>query len=131
VVFYDGRSPWTAALNFTGRIVMPEALRRYIPSFEYCLVELNRYKIDDLLRFKDELAALMLIDKVDFRDKGELLRRFPQYVEAMALKIPEGLVTLMDASPGARGSVLTETGRHDGSPDKGRCTEQRYQGVEA
>jgi hypothetical protein len=95
VVFYDGRSPWTAALNFTGRTVMHEAFRRYIPSFEYCLVDLNRYRIEDLLRFKDELAALMLIDKVDFRDKGELLQRFPQYLEEMALKIPESLTTLM------------------------------------
>ncbi|MFP3089973.1 Rpn family recombination-promoting nuclease/putative transposase [Treponema sp. TIM-1] len=96
VVFYDGRSPWTAVMNFTGRTMMHEAFTRYVPSFEYCLVELNRYKIEHILQFKDELAALMLIDKVDFKDKGELLKQLPNYLEKMTLKIPENLTTLME-----------------------------------
>jgi hypothetical protein len=83
-------------MNFTDRTMMHEAFARYVPDFEYCLVELNRYKVEHILRFKDELAALMLIDKVDFKDKGELLRRIPEYLEEMALKIPENLTKLME-----------------------------------
>ncbi|MDR2363802.1 MAG: Rpn family recombination-promoting nuclease/putative transposase [Spirochaetaceae bacterium] len=95
VVFYDGRSPWTAAMNFTGRTMMSGAFAPYVPSFEYCLVELNQYKIEHILRFRDELAVLMLIDKVDFKNKEDFLKEFPGYIKEMALKIPENLATLM------------------------------------
>ncbi|MDR3160791.1 MAG: Rpn family recombination-promoting nuclease/putative transposase [Spirochaetaceae bacterium] len=96
IVFYDGRSPWTAVMNFKNRTVMREAFSRYIPDFEYCLVELNRYKIEHIVRFKDELAVLMLIDKMDFRDKEEFLKAFPAYMKEMGLKIPENLARLME-----------------------------------
>jgi predicted transposase/invertase (TIGR01784 family) len=95
VVFYDGRYPWTAVMNFSERTMMSEVFGRYIPRFEYCLVELSRYPVEHILRFRDELAVLMLIDKMDFKNKEGFLKEFPGYIKEMALKIPENLATLM------------------------------------
>jgi hypothetical protein len=82
-------------MNFRDRTMMSEAFERYIPAFEYCLVELNRYPAEHILRFKDELAVLMLVDKMDFKNKEGFLKDFPGYMKEMALNIPESLATLM------------------------------------
>ncbi|MDR1933665.1 MAG: Rpn family recombination-promoting nuclease/putative transposase, partial [Spirochaetales bacterium] len=47
VIFYDGPETWTAPLNFADRTEMCGIFAKYVPGFEYLLVELNRYSQED------------------------------------------------------------------------------------
>jgi hypothetical protein len=95
VIFYDGRAPWTAAVNFAGRTALEDIFYRYIPKFDYELVDLNRYAYEDLTRFGDILSILMIIDKVGKRDRTKLLDKLPGYVEGLSLNIPPNLTKLL------------------------------------
>ncbi|AEF85226.1 conserved hypothetical protein [Treponema primitia ZAS-2] len=68
VIFYDGKAPWTAEKNFLNRTALNGLFRKYIPKFEYELVDLNRYTREDILRFNDMLSFIMLIDKIETHD---------------------------------------------------------------
>jgi hypothetical protein len=48
IVFYDGTASWTAERDFADRTRMKEIFAKYIPSFEYELVDLNRYTLEDI-----------------------------------------------------------------------------------
>jgi hypothetical protein len=61
IVFYDGTSKWTSELNFLDKTEMNKIFSKYIPKFEYELVDLNIYSKDDLIRFNNALS-LILVD---------------------------------------------------------------------
>jgi hypothetical protein len=94
IVFYDGHGAWTAKLNFADKTRMKEVFARYIPSFEYELVALNKYSIKDIMGFRDTLSVIMSVDKLPRRGGTEgfekLLR---EYIST--LLIPENLRKLM------------------------------------
>ena len=97
IVFYDGKYAWTAERNFFDRTFLNKAFEKYIPKFEYELVNLNDYSEEDIMRFGDTLSFILLIDKV--RDsKGErLLTHLPSDYEQKLeqLQIPEDLRKLL------------------------------------
>jgi hypothetical protein len=96
IVFYDGEAPWTAERNFTGRTALNGVFAKYIPSFEYELVDLNTYGEEDLFRFQDVLSLVLLIDKVRTREGLSLLGSLPEgYVETLGLNIPPGMNKLI------------------------------------
>ena len=43
IIFYDGKNTWTAEKNFLYRTHLSQAFEKYIPKFEYELVNLNDY----------------------------------------------------------------------------------------
>jgi hypothetical protein len=43
VVFYDGPEAWAAERNFLYRTSLNDVFEKYIPRFEYELVDLHRY----------------------------------------------------------------------------------------
>jgi predicted transposase/invertase (TIGR01784 family) len=96
VVFYDGPGEWTAELNFLDRTQLNDVFYKYIPKFEYELVSLNKYEPDDLVKFKDTLSLIMLIDKIQTGDGLSLLSKLPQdYIETLSQDIPEELTKLV------------------------------------
>ncbi|MDR2630270.1 MAG: hypothetical protein LBC60_05040, partial [Spirochaetaceae bacterium] len=67
-----------------------------IPSFEYELVELNRYRVEDLVRYGDALSFILLVDRIQNREELKVLKDLPQeYLEKITLKIPEGMSKLI------------------------------------
>jgi hypothetical protein len=102
VIFYDGKSPWRAARNFKDRTAGGELFSRYIPQFEYELVELNRYSVEALTRFQDALSFIMIIDRIRDREGIKVLGELPaEYVESLGLRIPPGLRKLIKDVLGA------------------------------
>jgi len=96
IIFYDGRNTWTAERNFFDRTYMNTAFSKYIPKFEYELVNLNDYSEEEIKGFGDALSLVMLLDKI--RDsKGEsLISHLPSdYMEKINLHIPKSMVKLM------------------------------------
>ena len=96
IIFYDGKHPWTAEKNFFDRTFLNTAFEKYIPKFEYELVNLNDYNEEDIMKFGDALSFILLIDKVrDGQGKGVLTQLPQDYEEKLRLHIPENLSKLL------------------------------------
>jgi len=96
IIFYDGKYTWTAERNFFNRTFLNTAFEKYIPKFEYELVNLNDYNEEDIMKFGDALSFILLIDKVrDNRGKGVLTQLPTDYEEKLRLHIPENLSKLL------------------------------------
>ena len=96
IIFYDGIDEWTSELNFYNRVALNDVFRKYIPKFEYELVDLSDYSVDDIVTFGDTLSLIMLIDKLDFRDSDSILSKLPmEYFNELALNIPPHLNKLL------------------------------------
>jgi hypothetical protein len=96
IIFYDGNGKWTAETNFINRTSMNDIFYKYIPKFEYELVNLNEYSQADLVKFGDALSLIMLIDKIKTADGIHALGNLPtDYVERLALNIPPQLNKLI------------------------------------
>ncbi|MDR0221891.1 MAG: Rpn family recombination-promoting nuclease/putative transposase, partial [Lachnospiraceae bacterium] len=72
MVFYDGTDKWSAATDFFYKTHLNEAFAKYIPRFEYELIALNKYSVEDLTRFGDTLSLIMIIDKIKTPDEISL-----------------------------------------------------------
>jgi len=96
IIFYDGKYTWTAEKNFLNRTSLNEAFKKYIPKFEYELVNLSDYNEEEIMRFEDALSFVLLIDKVrDSKGKAILTQLPSDYEEKLRLRIPENLSKLL------------------------------------
>lgn len=64
IIFYDGVKNWTAATRLKDKILLSDVLTQYIPDFQCVLVQLKNYSNAELIKRKDELSLIMLIDKL-------------------------------------------------------------------
>jgi predicted transposase/invertase (TIGR01784 family) len=61
LVLYNGEHPWTAPVQFAD-LIHPPISGAYIPKFEYFKLAENEFKRDELLRLKNLISALFLIE---------------------------------------------------------------------
>ena len=116
IVFYDGPETWTAERNFRQRTALNEVFGKYIPTFEYELVDLHRYSVGEITRFNDALSLVMLMDRLELSGGDSLLKQLPEhYFERMKLHIPENLgkllsdvITVLLKRKGAAAEVIAE-----------------------
>jgi predicted transposase/invertase (TIGR01784 family) len=96
VIFYDGKDAWTAERNFRNRTALSEVFGKYIPTFEYELVDLKTFSAQEILRFNDIFSLVLLIDRIGTMEGGNFLEQLPEdYLERLRLKIPENLTKLL------------------------------------
>ena len=96
IVFYDGKAKWTSSLNFADRTELSDVFYKYIPKFEYELVDLNKYSRDDLVSFGNLLSLVLIVDKVREVEDLELLNTLPEdYLDKLKLNVPDHLLKLM------------------------------------
>ena len=97
IVFYDGGGNWTAATNFLDRTAMSDIFEKYIPKFEYEVINLSKYSVDDLVRLGDALSLIMIIDKIKSPKKiKQIIGRLPQdYMERLTQNLPDHLKELI------------------------------------
>ena len=97
LVFYDGTGKWTAETNFLNKTELNDVFHKYIPKFEYELVNLNDYSEEDLIRFGNMLSLIMMIDKFQKTDSemGVFSKLPPDYMEKLQLEIPMHLRKLL------------------------------------
>ncbi len=94
MVYYEDNAEWTAAQYFQDRIFLSEVFSEYIPRFRYKLVQLREYTKETLLQKDDELALVMLINKLrraeDFQELDipeEYMKKLAQVALAEVLDI--------------------------------------------
>jgi hypothetical protein len=86
--------PRITELNFRDRTLLPNVFKKYILTFEYELVELNKYRREDLIEFADVLSFIMHIDTLKPKEGIEALQGLPkEYLEELRLKISERRMT--------------------------------------
>ena len=96
IIFYDGKGSWTAERNFLNRTNLSDVFEKYIPKFEYEVINLNDYTEEGIMKFGDALSFILLIDKVRDKKGKSLLNRLPRdYEEKLKLQIPEYMSKLL------------------------------------
>jgi predicted transposase/invertase (TIGR01784 family) len=68
IVVYHGRTRWTVAVDFVALFDVPEAMRAYIPNYQYWLADLSRYS-DEEIKGEVILRAGLLLLKYIMRDE--------------------------------------------------------------
>ena len=92
IVYYNGVEKWTVDKTFSSRIALGDVFSKYIPQFEYHLVNTGDYNREELLNREDGLSLIMLINKLrdaaDFNSLG-----LPKdYLDNIAFKSPEDVL---------------------------------------
>jgi hypothetical protein len=96
IVYYTGESAWTAPLNFYDKVYFNIIFERYIPKFEYMLIDSNNYSPADLIRNKDILSLFLIIDKIKRAEQISLVSEIPQeYLDELERNTPEHLRKLV------------------------------------
>ena len=99
IIFFTGseNESWTAETNFINRTKMSDIFKKYIPSFEYELVNLDDYSFTDLAEFGDILSLFMIINKLKTAESFEALRTLPKdYIEQLSkMNVPPHLKELL------------------------------------
>ncbi|MDR0884859.1 MAG: Rpn family recombination-promoting nuclease/putative transposase [Clostridiales Family XIII bacterium] len=96
IVYYDGKSRWTAEKNFLNRTDLSDIFEKYIPKFEYELIDLNTYSYDDIMKFGDTISFMLLLDKVSGNDDFLALKQIiAKYYNEIDLNIPDHLRTMI------------------------------------
>lgn len=94
-VFYDGiQANWTASTNFIDKIECPKELqsyfKKYIPNFEYKVINLNQYSYKELVKLDNILSLIFMVDKIKKPDQIKNLKQIPQdYLHAVEKKLTE------------------------------------------
>jgi len=96
IVFYDGADKWTAETNFLNKTELSDVFEKYIPMFEYELVDLSKYGERDIASFGNTLSLIMIIDKIRTPDGISILSKLPDdYIEELKQNIPPHLNKLL------------------------------------
>lgn len=97
IIFYDGKDNWSAATHLKDRIFLSDVLTEYIPDFNCILVQLKNYSNTELMKRKDELSIIMMVEKLqkasDFSVLGTDVS--PQYLQDVTSESPAYLLDIM------------------------------------
>ena len=95
IVFYDGTDEWTSERNFFDKTDKNRIFEKYIPKFEYELVDLNDYSQRDLVAFNNALSLLLIVDKVKRPEDIKSFKELPEgFIESMAKTVPEPFLVI-------------------------------------
>lgn len=96
MVYYTGESSWTSPINFFDKVYFNGIFERYIPKFEYLLIDSKNYTQQDLLKNKDILSLFLIIDKIKRAEQISTLKNIPQsFFDELEANTPEHLKKLV------------------------------------
>jgi len=97
IIFYDGIRNWTAATQLSERIILSDTLLKYIPDFDCILVQLKDYSNAELMKRKNELSIVMLIEKMQSAEDFKILEEEVDsaYMQEAVEHSPEYLLDIM------------------------------------
>lgn len=96
IVFFDGKHRWTAEKNFFHKVYLNGVFEKYIPKFEYLLVNLSEYSQEDLVNKDGALSLILMFDKLTEQEGIASLKNLPaDYLKNLQEKTPENLLEIM------------------------------------
>ena len=95
IVIYNGSEAWKEDTRFIRYFQVPdEDLKKYIPDFEYILVDVNRLDDELLGRLKSEVSYFFLLDKTDLHEVEKASERIQNIFREIKDRYP-GLSKLL------------------------------------
>ena len=89
IIYYEGKSGWTADRCLSGRIADSAEYGNWIPDFRYEVVRIHDYSNDDLLKRGNEMSLVMLINKIqDASDLEKFIHISPQELNSIVRNSP-------------------------------------------
>lgn len=88
IVYYEGKSKWTADLNLKDRIEFSEEMERYIPDFTYQVVSVRQYTNEEASNIIGEIGGHGMgylfenMDEMDIQAERRNTAREKQRAEA-------------------------------------------------
>lgn len=97
IIFYDGIKNWTASINLKDRVFLSDVLTQYIPDFQCILVQLKDFSNNQIMKRKDELSLIMMIDKLQsIEGFNQLTKELGNdYFKEIILHSPEYLLNIV------------------------------------
>jgi hypothetical protein len=84
IVLYTGTDEWTAATNFLHRTAANDIFGEYIPSFKYIVVNMSKYTIEDITKYKDMLSlAMIILMAKSYKDIEDFSKLSTDYLDTM------------------------------------------------
>jgi len=83
VVIYNGDKPWTVPDNVRDKIEIPKdpKLEPFIPSLKYFKIIINEFKKSSLLKIRNILSSIFLIEQTDIKDFDAQLRELAKIIK--------------------------------------------------
>lgn len=89
-VYYEGKEKWTADMHLKDRIEFAEEMSEYIPDFQYHVVSVQQYTNEELSKKGDEMALVMLINKIQNpEDWKRFTEEAKEFVDSAYEKAPD------------------------------------------
>lgn len=112
IIFYDGSENWTASTKLSQRVLFGDVFWEYIPDYKSILLQLKDYSNADLMKKKDELSILMMIDRLknatdfsalneemDYGYLNEITADSPNYLLNIMVQIIEVFLDKLNIPP--------------------------------
>lgn len=112
IIFYDGSENWTASTKLSQRVLFGDVFWEYIPDYKCILLQLKDYSNADLMKKKDELSILMMIDRLknaadfsalneemDYGYLNEITADSPNYLLNIMVQIIEVFLDKLNIPP--------------------------------
>ena len=76
IVVYNGKKNWTEKNTFKDHFfIYTDEIGKYIPDFEYILIDINCYDDDMLEDLKDAVSCFFLLDKTNLKERDKAAER--------------------------------------------------------
>ncbi len=76
IVIYNGVDKWREKIRFIDHFhIYSGDINKYIPGFEYILIDIARFNDDLLLQLKDSVSYFFLLDKTDIHKREKASKR--------------------------------------------------------
>ncbi len=92
IVYFEGKSNWTADMKLSDRIGLSERFQDYIPDFTYKVVRVHGYRNEDLKEKHNEMSLVMMLNRIQSaEDYTEFLESSREYVDEIYDRTPEDI----------------------------------------
>lgn len=108
IVYYEGADNWTADLNFQNRIEHIKGMEQFVPKFEYEVVECHGYSNEELQRHSNEMALIMLLNKIQTAEDFSLFLQTSK--DGMKDVLPKASKDIQDIIKEVLWSILMKMG---------------------
>ncbi|MGL5676406.1 MAG: Rpn family recombination-promoting nuclease/putative transposase [Cellulosilyticaceae bacterium] len=94
IILYNGEAKWTVEKSFKEKIHRADLFGNHVIDFEYILINVNKFKEEDLMAIENVVSAIFLLDqKVDAK---EFVRRAANVVKEFQQMPAEHKLKLID-----------------------------------
>ncbi len=90
IVIYNGSDKWREKTRFIDHFhIYSGDINKYIPGFEYILIDIARFNDDLLLQLKDSVSYFFLLDKTDIHKREKASKRIIGVLSKLKESDPE------------------------------------------